>query len=671
MIHQNSIKQSITGIILSGGYSIRFQKENEPWIDKALMLCDGEVILKRTTRMLSNLCDKIIIMVKFEDSKSIYQAFIDKFPENIKSKVIIAKDNNRFLCNGPTLGIVSSLDFIESETVIVVPVDLPLLGEKILADLLSQLNSSSMIVPYWPATGKIEPLVFAFKLKPVQILAKILSQIKRSRADDLHRAILNIKFLALSSDQTKEIDDIFTSLNDRTKLEKISNAKDSQTGDFFDITNSQTISEQVNENFLAQVETFLLKFNFIKLEKELLIQALELSKELMNQQMFFFAGVLLFNVISNFTLEEMNSEDDMRTQMVELCIKSFWQEASQWKNRGIRFLELHSLSDAFVIAKMFNLEDQNELEKEIIKLKELLDLKKKKYDVYSLDDMLENKIPLFLDQAMKIIQESEKSFNDDAPRFTTNFLWDHSFRVGKIAYKLALKEGIDPLVPTIAAILHDAGKFVLGKYHDDEISEEEHSSSVAQKLLVNSGLSKNDIEAVKTAIYALYNEKLECNINCKIVYDADRLEKLGPLGIANFFTKMTLRGANLSSSILKNLSRELTYTAAAPNTMLTKTGKELARTRSQKALLYFDELLEEFAYYDFGRFQVKEFEIEVDQKVTLVIPEKCHKCNGEYSVQLSKEMGIKCEKVIVNYSCNKCEQKYKTEFCLLLISQKN
>ena len=671
MIRQNSPKQSITGIILSGGYSIRFQKENEPWIDKALMSFDGEVILKRTTRILSNLCDKIIIMVKFEDSKSIYQAFIDKFPENIKSKVIIAKDNNRFLCNGPTLGIVSSLDLIESETVIVVPVDLPLLGEKILADLLSQLNSSSMIVPYWPATGKIEPLVFAFKLKPVQILAKILSQIKRSRADDLHRVILSIKFLALSSDRTKEIDNIFTSLNDRTKLEKISNAKDSQTGDFFDITNSQTISEQVNEDLLAQVETFLLKFNFIKLEKEFLLQALELSKELMNQQMFFFAGVLLFNVISSFTLKEMNSEDDMRTQMVELCIKSFWQEALQWQNRGIRFLELHSLSDAFVIAKMFNLEEQNELEKEIIKLKELLDLKKKKHNVYSLDDMLESKIPLFLDQAMKIIQESEKSFNDEAPRFTTNFLWDHSFRVGKIAYKLALKEGIDTLVPTIAAILHDAGKFVLGKYHDDEISEEEHSSSVAQKLLVNSGLSKNNIVAVKTAIYALYNEKLECNINCKIVHDADRLEKLGPLGIANFFTKMTLRGDNLSSSILKNLSRELTYIAAAPNTMLTKTGKKLARTRSQKALLYFDELLEEFAYYDLGRFQVKEFEIEADQKVTLVIPETCHKCNGEYSVQLSKEMGIKCEKVIVNYSCNKCEQKYKTEFCLPLISQKN
>ena len=134
---------------------------------------------------------------------------------------------------------------------------------------------------------------------------------------------------------------------------------------------------------------------------------------------------------------------------------------------------------------------------------------------------------------------------------------------------------------------------------------------------------------------------------------------------------MTLRGANLSSSILKNLSRELTYTAAAPITMQTKTGKDLARTRSQKALQYFEELLEEFAYYDLGRFHIKEFEVDAEQKVTLVIPEKCHKCQGEYSVQLSKDMGIKCEKVIVIYSCNKCKQKYKTEFCLPLISQKS
>ncbi|MBK5113299.1 MAG: NTP transferase domain-containing protein [Candidatus Heimdallarchaeota archaeon] len=671
MIHQKSPKQSITGIVLSGGYSIRFQKENEPWRDKALMLFNGEVILQKTIRTLSNFCDKIIVMVKFEDRKSIYHSYIDKLSVDIKSKVIIAKDNNQFLCNGPTLGIVSSLDFIESAFAIVVPVDLPLLDERILTDLLSQLNSNSMVVPYWHNTGKIEPLVFAFKIKPVQALAKILSQIKRSRADDLHRAILNITFLALSSSKLEEIDNIFTSLNERSKAVELSKTKEFEAGDFFDLINSKIISEQVNNDLLNQVENFLLRYNFIKPLKEILSQIMELSKKLIQQKMFFIAGIFLFNFISKFTCKEMKSKKGIQIQLIELCLYSFRKEASQWHNSGIQFLELHTLSDAVAITKMFNLPSQKELEKEILKLKELLDLKKKKHDEYNLDTLLERNIPSFLDQAMKMIQESEKSFNEETPTFTTNFLWDHSIRVGKIAYKLALEEGVDPLVPTIAAILHDAGKFVLGKYHSDDVIEEEHSSTIAQKLLENSDLQKRDIEAIKTAINALYNEKLDCNINCKIVHDADRLEKLGPLGIANFFTKMTLRGVNLSNSILKNLSRELTYIAAAPKTLHTETGKQLAQTRSQKALLYFDELLEEFAFYDLGKFHVKEFEIEKDQKVTIVIPEKCQKCNGEFTIQLSKEMGIKCEKAKVEYSCTLCDQKYKTEFCLPLIYGKN
>ena len=78
MTRQNSPKQLITGIVLSGGYSTRFQKENEPWVDKALMSFNGEVLLQRTIRTLSNICDRIVIMVKFDDRKSIYQKFYFK-----------------------------------------------------------------------------------------------------------------------------------------------------------------------------------------------------------------------------------------------------------------------------------------------------------------------------------------------------------------------------------------------------------------------------------------------------------------------------------------------------------------------------------------------------------------------------------------------------------------
>ena len=64
MIHQNSPKKKVTGIILSGGYSTRFQKENEPWQDKALISFNGEILLQKTIAMLSEICDKIVVMVR-------------------------------------------------------------------------------------------------------------------------------------------------------------------------------------------------------------------------------------------------------------------------------------------------------------------------------------------------------------------------------------------------------------------------------------------------------------------------------------------------------------------------------------------------------------------------------------------------------------------------------
>ena len=48
------------------------------------------------------------------------------------------------------------------------------------------------------------------------------------------------------------------------------------------------------------------------------------------------------------------------------------------------------------------------------------------------------------------------------------------------------------------------------------------------------GAKPADIEAVRTALRALYDDRLPCVEACRIVQDADRLDKLGALGVAAF-----------------------------------------------------------------------------------------------------------------------------------------
>ena len=213
------------------------------------------------------------------------------------------------------------------------------------------------------------------------------------------------------------------------------------------------------------------------------------------------------------------------------------------------------------------------------------------------------------------------------------------------------------------------GKFVLGKYHEGNIAEEELSSSIANTILTEAGFSSTHIAAVLKAINALYNENLSCDIYCRILHDADRLEKLGSIGVANFFTKMALRGTNLSEALLSSLSRELTYALVAPKTMLTKSGKKFARPLSKKSFAFFTELLHELKEWGVGEFIVREVHPRERSKVVLVVPKNCINCKvGNYSLSLTTEQGIKCEKLVATFTCDQCSATYTVQFCLPLIT---
>ncbi len=674
MIHQKPSPNAVTGLILSGGYSNRFQVKNEPWQDKALVNDNtGKPFLLKTINTLKEICDEIIIMVNDSSRFHLYTKMIDTLSDEVKRKIKIRKDNHRYFCSGPTLGIASALDHISNNKVIVTPVDMPLLNAKLLEELLGFLEENSIVVPYF-SSGKIEPLVFAFNKHDLLIHSQLLIHTKRSRADDFHRAVSKIKFAVISKKNEKITSSLFTSINDRKALAAVNSNNSNLTNGYFDSSKSFTLESKQNETELVKLIEHVRQNLFLAPSSKNLKTIMRLFDELSKSCMYFHSGILLYGIIESFPSTALINDSVMKklhSQLVNNCIDVFVKEAKYWNTKGINFLELHSFSDAYLISKYVNHTTQKEFSNKISALKQSMKLEKKVYTKHNFDLLIDQRAPRFLEKAKKLIQKTEEEFNESSPQFTSNFLWDHSQRVGKIAYKLAIQEGIDPLIPTIAAIMHDAGKFVFGKYHQDEIAEEEHSATEAEKILLRENFSREEIEAVKSTITALYNDKLECNINCKIVHDADRLDKLGPLGIASFFRKLTLRGVNLISAIIRSLSRELTYTLTAPKSMMTKSGRELAETRSKKGMQYFEDLLNELKFYDISSFNFKLFEIGSNEKVALVIPEKCQNCDGNYIITLKKESGLKCEKAKAIYNCNNCNHEYIIDFCLPLIVEKS
>ncbi|MBT8360294.1 MAG: HD domain-containing protein, partial [Deltaproteobacteria bacterium] len=132
----------------------------------------------------------------------------------------------------------------------------------------------------------------------------------------------------------------------------------------------------------------------------------------------------------------------------------------------------------------------------------------------------------------------------------SNSLWGHSERVAITAERLGLGEGLDPTVCRLAGLFHDAGKFCGGSYHKGDKPEEKRSVEVLRKLTRGKGIATNLVDQVEESILQLYRQDPDQTLLTKVLYDADNLDKLGLLGIANYFVKIGLRGSGLSSSVL-------------------------------------------------------------------------------------------------------------------------
>jgi uncharacterized protein len=253
-------------------------------------------------------------------------------------------------------------------------------------------------------------------------------------------------------------------------------------------------------------------------------------------------------------------------------------------------------------------------------------------------------------------QEAAHGFGDQAP----DSLWDHLLRTARIAERLGRAEGLAPETCRLAGLFHDAGKFHDGRLHGDDQPEEFHSVAVLRRL-VGTQLAQPQVEEVTDAILQLYRDDPQPSLLAQVTFDADNLDKLGPLGVANFFIKRGLRGRGVSSSLIFRLTIELTYVRHAPACMHTTTGRKWAQRRAWQSEQLLMALLEQLQEVGIAETTIEEVELEGLQLV-VAAPVACS-CGGDLDRELWQEPGLKCTEVHLAHTCRSCGNRHQVRFC--------
>jgi len=121
--------------------------------------------------------------------------------------------------------------------------------------------------------------------------------------------------------------------------------------------------------------------------------------------------------------------------------------------------------------------------------------------------------------------------------------FDHVLRVYRLAERLAAEEGADLEIVRAAALLHDAEGTAPGG--EERGSHHHQSAEFAGQVLRAEGWPDARIEAVQHCIRAhRYRDTSEppASIEAKVIFDADKLDVLGAIGVVRVVAYATLAG---------------------------------------------------------------------------------------------------------------------------------
>ncbi|MFO8084139.1 MAG: HD domain-containing protein [Desulfobacterales bacterium] len=217
-----------------------------------------------------------------------------------------------------------------------------------------------------------------------------------------------------------------------------------------------------------------------------------------------------------------------------------------------------------------------------------------------IDDHLPDLISVQLEQikckAQKLFENAKGSHD-----------WEHTLRVYRMCERIGKAEGADMAVVRPAAYLHDIGR-ICQDQSSGKICHANEGAKIAQRMiqiLPLSDLQKDNIvHCIRT--HRFRNNQRPETIEAKVVFDADKLDSIGAVGVARAFLFAGEVGATLHNpdiQVEKSLPysrddtgyREFTLKLRLiKDRIMTREGRKIAGERHEFMANFFKRFLEEY-----------------------------------------------------------------------------
>jgi len=181
--------------------------------------------------------------------------------------------------------------------------------------------------------------------------------------------------------------------------------------------------------------------------------------------------------------------------------------------------------------------------------------------------------------------------------------WQHTERVYNLCLHIGKKEKADLEILKLAALLHDIGREYQDKTNG-EVCHAEKGAYLAREVMERHDVDKEKVEEVIHCIecHRFRDDRIPQSKEAKVLYDADKLDSIGAVGIGRAFLFAGEVGAYLHN-VGVDIEKTEPYTkedtayrefavklSKIKDSMLTEEGKRLAEERHHYMEEFFDRL---------------------------------------------------------------------------------